>query len=110
MSNANENNPPQEQLPFPVADYRFDQKNEMFKRIIWDETMRPLGQWPTEFDKKVGFRKIDYAFRNASWNLEWGAGYGNARSNFGLYSWEGVPKRVQPWVEAGGRLKNPRKR
>jgi len=105
MSNAIENNPPQEQLPFPVADYRFDQKNEMFKRIIWDETMRPLGQWPAEFDEKVGFRKIDYAIRNASWNLEWGAGYGNLRSNFGLYSWDGVPKRVQPWVEAGGPVK-----
>jgi reductive dehalogenase len=105
MSNAIENNPQQEQLPFPVADYRFDQKNEMFKRIVWDETMRPLGQWPAKFGEKVGFRKIDYAFRNASWNLEWGAGYGNLRRNFGLYSWEGVPKRVQPWVEAGEPVK-----
>jgi reductive dehalogenase len=105
MSNAIESNPQQEQLPFPVADYRFDQKNEMFKRIIWDESMRPLGQWPAEFGEKVGFRKIDYAIRNASGNLEWGAGYGNLRSNFGLYSWDGVPKRVQPWVEAGGPVK-----
>jgi reductive dehalogenase len=63
--------------------------------------MQSLGNWPVEFSDKAGFQKIDYAFRNASWNLEWGAGYGNFRSNFGLYAWEGVPKRVQQWVEAG---------
>ena len=100
------NNKTEQELPFPVADYRFDQKNEMFKRIIWDETMQHLGNWPVEFSDKVGFQKIDYALRNASWNLEWGAGYGNARSNFGLYAWDGVPKRVQQWVEAGEPVKD----
>jgi len=92
----------EQDLPFPIADHRFDQKNEMFKRIIWDETMQPLGRWPVEFKEQVGYRKIDYAFRNAAWNLEWGAGYGNLRSNFGLYSWDGVPERIEKWVEAEG--------
>lgn len=103
---ASLNNNAERELPFPVASYRFDQKNEMFKRIIWDEAMQHLGKWPAEFSEKVGFRKIDYAFRNASWNLEWGAGYGNSRSNYGLYTWDGVPKRVQQWVEAGEPVKD----
>jgi len=103
---ASINNKTEQELPFPVANYRFDQKNEMFKRIIWDETMQHLGNWPVEFSDKAGFQKIDYAFRNASWNLEWGAGYGNFRSNFGLYAWDGAPKRVQQWVEAGEPVKD----
>lgn len=31
-------------LPFPVPTYRFDQKNEMFKRSTWDEKMRPYAK------------------------------------------------------------------
>jgi hypothetical protein len=34
-------------LPFPVPTDRFDQKNEMFKRSVWDEKMLPiLGKEP----------------------------------------------------------------
>lgn len=64
--------------------------------------MQPLGRWPGDFKEQVGYRKIDYALRNASWNLEWGADYGNLRNNFGLYSWEGVPDRVKQFVEFEG--------
>ena len=53
----------------------------------------------------MGFRKIDYALRNASWNLEWGAGFGNAGSNLGLYTWEGVNDRIRHMVEAGEPVK-----
>jgi hypothetical protein len=28
-------------FPFPIPTDRFDQKNEMFKRSLWDEKMRP---------------------------------------------------------------------
>jgi reductive dehalogenase len=57
------------------------------------------------FKDVVGYRKIDYAFRNAAWNLEWGAAFGNSRSNSGLYSWEGVNERIKHWVECGDPVK-----
>jgi reductive dehalogenase len=91
-------------LPFPVSEDRFDQKNEMFKRSLWDEEMLPHGTRfyrEVKFRDKVGYRKIDYAFRNASWNLEWEAGWGNSRSNSGLFSWEGVNDRIKHYVESG---------
>ena len=70
------------ELPFPIPAHRFDQKNEMFKRSIWDEKMRPYARGFYEevvYQQKIGYRKLDYAFRNAAWNLEWGSGFGNAR-------------------------------
>ena len=94
--------------PFPVAGYRFDQKNEMFKRSMWDEKMAPHGMRfyrEAVFKEMVGYRKIDYAFRNAAWNLEWGAGFGNSRSNSGLYSWQGVNEKIKHWVECGDPVK-----
>ena len=95
----------EQDLPFPVPTYRFDQKNEMFKRAIWDEKMHAHSTRfyrEAVFKQTVGYRKIDYAFRNAGWNLEWGAGFGNSRSNFGLYSWDGVPDKIKHFVETGG--------
>jgi len=95
-------------LPFPIADKRFDQKNEMFKRSLWDEKMAPHGirfYREAAFKDVVGYRKIDYAFRNAAWNIEWGAGFGNSRSNSGLYAWEGVNERIKHWVECDGAVK-----
>jgi len=95
-------------LPFPVPTYRFDQKNEMFKRSVWDEKMKPHRKRFYEeivYQQKIGYRKLDYAFRNAAWNLEWGFGFGNARSNYGLYSWEGVADRIKRYVETGDRVK-----
>ncbi len=92
-------------VPFPVANYRFDQRNEMFKRAAWDEKMQPYAHRfyrEAVFKDQVGYRKIDYALRNAAWNLEWTAGLGNSRSNFGLYSWEGVPEKIRHWVEKDG--------
>ena len=96
------------ELLFPIPANRFDQKNEMFKRSIWDEKMRPYAKGFYEeavFQQKVGYRKLDYAFRNATWNLEWGFGFGNARSNSGLYSWDGVPTKIKRFVEAGEQVK-----
>jgi len=75
---------------FPVPDYRFDQKNEMFKRAIWDPdfetiiTRRFYGE--VVYQDKSGWRKPDFAARNAAWNVEWGFGMGNSRSNSGLYT------------------------
>ena len=30
--------------PFPLPEYRFDQRNEMFKRRTWDEEFVPHGK------------------------------------------------------------------
>jgi len=62
----------EQRLPFPVADTCFDQKNEMFKRALWDPAMQPYGKRYYKeafYQENVGYRKIDYALRNASWNL-----------------------------------------
>jgi reductive dehalogenase len=95
-------------VPFSIPTYRFDQKNEMFKRSNWDEKMQPYGKRfykEVKYRQEIGYRKLDYAFRNAAWNLEWGFGFGNSRSNYGLYSWDGVPAKIQHFVEAGGMVK-----
>lgn len=91
-------------LPFPVPDYRFDQKNEMFKRARWDEKMIRYSKRFHEdvrFRQNAGYRKIDYAFRNAAWSIEHNFGLGCSRSNFGLYAWEGVAEKIMLFVETG---------
>ncbi|HEA66679.1 MAG TPA: reductive dehalogenase [Desulfobacterales bacterium] len=105
-----ESRKPGQDLPFSVAPYRFDQKNEMFKRALWDEKMRPHAMRfykEVKFKEKIGYRKIDYAFRNAAWNIEWSAAFGNARSNSGLYEWEGINERIKQYVESGEPVKMP---
>lgn len=96
--------------PFPVPNERFDQRNEMFKRAAWDETFHDQG---VRFYREVvfkgtsGYRKLDYAFRNAAWNLEWSAALGNSRSNYGLYAWEGLPEKVKKCAETEGPVLMP---
>jgi epoxyqueuosine reductase len=101
---VNQTNGDEPQLPFPVPKIRFDQKNEMFKRGMWDEKMRPYSERfrEVEYQEEFGYQKIDYAFRNAAWNLEWGFSLGNSRSDYGLYSWDDIPERIRPYVETGG--------
>ena len=98
----------EQELPFPVADSRFDQKNDLFKRSLWDEKIQPAGKRfyrEAVYQEKMGFRKIDYALRNGAWNLEWGAAHGNSRSNSGLYAWEGVSPKIKHFVETGEPVK-----
>ena len=89
----------------PTTGYRFDQRNEVFKRCAWDER---LSQVAAPFYREVGirdkpgYRQVDYAIRNASWTLEWSHGMGNSRSNSGLYAWEGVHDKMRHYVEADG--------
>ena len=74
---------PMAEVPFPVSDSRFDQKNEMFKRSVWDPTVKPLGDRfyrEVVYRDRPGYRKVDYALRNASWDLEWDYGQGNAHA------------------------------
>jgi reductive dehalogenase len=93
------------EFPFPVPNYRFDQKNEMFKRRTWDEEIRPHGDrlyTTIKYQDRYGYRKLDYALRNAAWNLEYGFGFGNMRSDMGLYSWSHVADKVKRFVETDG--------
>jgi len=70
----------EKKFPILVPDYRFDQKNEMFKRRIWDKDFIEPGKRlysEVKYQNRYGYRKLDYALRNASWNLEYGFGFGN---------------------------------
>lgn len=96
------------EFPFPVPTYRFDQKNEIFKRNHWDEKILAKARSFYEdvrYKNDVGYRKIDYAFRNAAWNLEYGFALGCSRSNFGLYAWEGIPSKIRRFVETGVQIR-----
>jgi len=75
---------------FPIPSYRFDQKNEVFKRARWDDKIIPYIrqiEQGTHRDKD-GYRHLDFALKDASWNLERQFAFGNWRSDSGLYSWE----------------------
>ncbi len=92
-------------FPFPVPDYRFDQRNEMFKRRTWDEEFIPHGArlyGQVRYQDKYGFRKLDYALRNAAWNIEYGFAFGNMCCNEGLYSWTHVSDKVKRFIETDG--------
>lgn len=95
-------------FPFQVPDYRFDQKNEMFKRRTWDKEFLPWGEQlykKVKFQDKYGYRKLDYALRNAAWNMEFGFGFGVMKSNYGLYSWDQISDKMKRFVEKDGPVK-----
>lgn len=94
-------------FPFTVPNYRFDQRNEMFKRRTWDKEFIPYGNHlytQVHYQDKYGFRKLDYALRNASWNIEYGYACGCQRSDHGMYSWTHVPDKVKRFIAAEGRV------
>jgi reductive dehalogenase len=96
-------------FPFSVPDYRFDQRNEMFKRRTWDEEfIRPGQQLYTQvkYQDKYGYRKLDYALRNAAWNIEYDFAFGNMRSDQGMYSWSRIADKAKRFVETEGRVEN----
>ena len=71
---------------------RFDQKNEMFCRPLWDPAMSQLGKkfYMTEVPPrdKPGFRLTDQALVNAGWHLENTYAQGVAGGRMGMYAWE----------------------
>lgn len=98
----------EQEFPFPVSSYRFDQKNEMFKRAIWDEKMLPFGErfyMEAKYGDEIGYTKKDISYYHAAWNLEWSAAFGIFQSNAGLYAWEGVNDNIKHWVETGDPVK-----
>jgi reductive dehalogenase len=94
----------EEDYPIPVPSYRFDQKNEVFKRARWDKDLTcyygPMHS-QIKYRDVPGYRQLDYALRNAAWNLEYQVGWGNSKSNDGLYSWSHVTEKIKPFIEAG---------
>lgn len=92
-------------FPFPVPNDRFDQRNEMFKRRTWDPEFIPHGNrlyTQVHFQDRYGYRKLDYALRNAAWNIEYAYAFGNMRSDYGLYSWTHVADKARRFVETDG--------
>lgn len=97
-------NPGDQLFPLQVPDYRFDQRNEMFKRRTWDEQFIAHGNrlyGEVRFDDRPGYRKEDYALRNAAWNLEYGYAFGNMKSDYGMLSWTHIPMKAKRFCETG---------
>lgn len=91
-------------FPFPVPHDRFDQRNELFKRRTWDADLwRRVEPFYTEvnYRDRDGFRKLDFALRNAAWSIESGFGFGTQSANRGLFSWDYVTEKVQHYAETG---------
>lgn len=87
---------------------RFDQKNEMFKRPLWDPKMMDLRQkfyidevMPRD---KPGYRLQDQALVNAAWRLENSFAKGVMGSGVGLYAWDWEGKFSYPRVPSGLRI------
>lgn len=83
----------------------FDQKNEMFKRMLWDPEMLELGKkfygQPTLPKKSHGYRLEDLAMVNASWHLEHGFGKSTWGGQEGLYRWDWDGEYSYPHVPSG---------
>ena len=87
---------------------RFDQKNEMFKRPLWDPKKMPLRQkfyieevMPGD---KPGYTLQDQALVNAAWYLENGFARGVRGGQEGLYAWDWDGKFSFPRVPSGLRI------
>jgi hypothetical protein len=87
---------PDQDSPFPVAADRFDQKNEMFKRAPWVPEIQPLASRfyrEARYRISAGYQKLDYALRNASWNLEWGLPWEIPAATSAFMSGRACPKK-----------------
>ncbi len=84
---------------------RFDQKNEMFCRPLWDPDKLDLGQkfYETEVmpREEPGRRLKDQALVNAAWRLENISAQGTLGGRMGLYAWEWDGKFDYPLVPSG---------
>jgi reductive dehalogenase len=84
---------------------KFDQKNEMFCRPLWDSEMLDLGR---EFYKtevmpldKPGYTLRDLAMVNAAWRVENISAQGVLGGKMGLYAWDWDGKFDYPLVPSG---------
>ena len=88
---------------------RFDQKNEMFCRPLWDPKMVDLGRkfYMSEVQPsdKPGFTLQDQAMVNAAWRLENTFSQGILGGRMGLYAWDWNGKFDYPLVPSGLKIK-----
>jgi len=84
---------------------RFDEKNQMFSRLLWDQKMIDVGRkfygeevMPRD---KPGYELKDMAMVNAAWRLENNFARGNFGGRMGLYAWEWGGKFDYPLVPPG---------
>ena len=69
----------------------FHQKNEMFKRVRWDQDLKQMGgafYGVIQPKDSAGYRLEDISLRNAGWFLEMAYARGVLKSDWGLFSWE----------------------
>jgi epoxyqueuosine reductase len=74
---------------------RFDQKNIMYRRALWDPTVQDFA--PKFYAQRVigdnpGYTLKEWAFVHAAWYVERAVAKGNQSGNFGLYKWEVDPR------------------
>jgi epoxyqueuosine reductase len=84
---------------------RFDEKNTIFPRLLWDAKMLDVGRkfygaevMPRD---KPGYQLKDMAMVNAAWRLETNFARGNFGGRMGLYAWEWGGKFDYPRVPSG---------
>jgi reductive dehalogenase len=84
---------------------QFDQKNEMFKRMLWDPEMLELGKkfykQPVFPKKCAGYRLEELAMVNASWHLEHKFGKSTWGGQRDLYQWDWDGQYSYPHVPSG---------
>lgn len=87
---------------------RFDQKNEMFNRPLWEPKMMDLGRKLNEEEvmpgNEPGYRLQDKALVNAAWHLEHSFAKGVDGGKMGLYAWEWHGFASTPRVPSGLRI------
>ncbi len=74
---------------------RFDQKNLMYRRALWDPTMEDFApKWYSQrvIGDKHSYTLKEWAFDHAAWYVERAVAKGNQTGDFGLYKWEIDPK------------------
>jgi len=79
---------------------RFDQRNNVFFRAVWDPSLVELGRQfygVVQPKDKPGYRLEDMAFGQAGWYAEQAFAMGNLGGNRGLYSWETPKIRYSDW-------------
>ncbi len=83
----------------------FDQKNEMFKRPLWDPALLDLGRRfyrdEARPQSKPGYRLEDQALVNAAWRLEDQFAKGILGGDTGLYAWGWDGRFSYPHVPPG---------
>lgn len=84
---------------------QYDQKNEMYKRMLWDPDLLEVGKKfyvePVYPKKKPGYQLEDLSLVNASWHLEDNYGMGIWGGKRDLYSWDWDGKYSYPRVPSG---------